>query len=158
MVMVALAFLLYLVKVFQLPEGGSITLGSMVPIFLLSFRRGAKVGVASGTVLGLIILYYEKFIYNPFQVFLDYPLAFAVLGISGLFRRNPFVGIGVAISARFACHFLSGVLFFQSFAPEGTNPILYSVLYNASYLVPEFIISVAVMYFLMKRDILAVRL
>ena len=155
-VMVALASVLYIIKIFTLPQGGSITMGSMVPIFVLSFRRGPKVGVMAGIVFSFFVLYYEPFVYNPIQFLLDYPLAFGSLGLAGLFRSQPLVGVGTGVGIRFVCHFLSGFVFFASFAPAGESPALYSAIYNASYLIPEFVISAGVIYLLQRRSVLAV--
>jgi thiamine transporter len=154
--MVALASVLYIIKIFTLPQGGSITLGSMVPIFVLSLRRGPRVGVLAGIVFSFFVLYYEPFVYNPVQYLLDYPLAFGSLGLAGLFRSRPLIGVGVGISSRFICHFLSGLVFFASFAPTGESPALYSAIYNGSYLIPEFAISAAVIYLLLRRNILTI--
>ena len=155
-VMVALASVLYAVKVFTLPQGGSITLGSMVPILLVAFRRGPKVGILAGFIFSLVVLYLEPFVYNPVQFLLDYPLAFGSLGLAGFFRAKPVVGVGVGIGGRFVCHFFSGLIFFASYAPSGESPAVYSALYNASYLIPEFFISAAIIYALWKRNILTV--
>src|SRR6266568_7832651 len=113
--MVALSGALYAVKVFTLPQGGSITLASMVPIFLLALRRGPRVGIIGGAIFGLVALVEDQFIYNPFGMFLDYPLAFGLLGLAGFFRRKPLLGLVVGITARFCSHFVSGVLFFAGF-------------------------------------------
>jgi thiamine transporter len=156
--MIALASALYTIKVFTLPEGGSITLGSMIPIFLLALRRGPRVGIVAGVIFGFIVLYLEPFVVAPAQLLLDYPLAFGALGLAGFFRNRPLVGVGVGIFCRFVCHFLSGLVFFASYAPATQSPAVYSAIYNASYLVPEFAISAVVMYVLLKRGILTVRL
>ena len=155
-VMVALSSVLYIIKIFTLPQGGSITFGSMVPIFVLSLRRGPKVGILAGIVFSFFVLYYEPFVYNPVQYMFDYPLAFGSLGLAGLFRRRPLIGVGAGISSRFVCHFISGLVFFASFAPTGESPALYSAIYNGSYLIPEFAISAGVIYLLLKRNILTV--
>jgi len=153
-VMVALSTVLYFTRIFTFPEGGSVTFGSMTPLLLLSLRRGARIGVTAGIVYGLVILYLEPFIYNPVQVLLDYPIAFGALGMAGLLRNKPIAGSGLGIFGRFVAHFLSGVVFFASFAPQGESPVLYSAVYNASYLVPEFFISSVIIYVLVKRGIL----
>ena len=153
-ILIALAAALHLVRLFQLPFGGSITLGSMIPILLFSLRRGAKPGILAGTMFGFIVLIEEPFIFHPFQVFLDYPLAFGLLGLAGIFKRNPIAGVAVAISGRFVAHYLSGIIFFAEFAPEGINPYLYSALYNGSFLSVEFAISGILIYSLFKRGIL----
>ena len=153
-ILIALAAALHLVRLFQLPFGGSITLGSMIPILLFSLRRGALPGILAGTMFGVIVLIEEPFIFHPFQVFLDYPLAFGLLGLAGIFKRNPIAGVAVAISGRFVAHYLSGIIFFAEFAPEGINPYLYSALYNGSFLSVEFTISGILIYSLFKRGIL----
>ncbi len=157
-VMVALSTFLYFSRVFTFPEGGSVTLGSMTPIILLSLRRGVRVGVTAGVVYGLVILYLEPFIYSPVQVLLDYPIAFGALGIAGLLRSRPIAATGLGIFGRFAAHFVSGVVFFASFAPQGESPALYSAVYNASYLVPEFFISSLIIYVLVQRAVLGIYL
>ena len=154
--MIALSSVLHMIKLFTLPQGGSVTLGAMIPILLFSLRRGPKLGIAAGLIFGFIVLIEEPFIYNPFQVLLDYPLAFGSLGLAGLFRKHPEIGVGVAITGRFICHFLSGVIFFASFAPPEMNPAVYSAVYNGSYLGVEFIISGILIYGLMKRNIFKV--
>jgi thiamine transporter len=154
-IMVALAGALYLIKIFTLPQGGSITLGSMVPIFLLALRRGARIGIVGGIAFGLVALVEDVYsgvevIFYPAQVILDYPLAFGLLGLAGLFRKFPVLGVGVGIAARFCSHFVSGVLFFASYAPTGVSPYVYSALYNAGFLIPEFVITAALMIVLVR--------
>lgn len=157
-IMLALSAVLYMIKVFTLPEGGSITLGSMIPILVLSLRRGPKVGVVSGMIFGFIVLYLEPFVVAPAQLLLDYPLAFGALGLAGFFRSRPLVGVGIGIFGRFVCHFISGLVFFATYAPSTESPAIYSAIYNASYLIPEFVISSVVMFVLLKRNILTMRL
>jgi thiamine transporter len=153
-VTVALSVVLNYIKIFHLPQGGSVTLGSMVPILLIAYRRGLKIGVFAGTVFGLVQLILDAYVYNPFGMFLDYPLAFGVLGIAALFKKWPLVGVVVALTARFLSHFVSGVLFFAMYAPEGMSPIVYSAIYNGSYMIPEMVISGIFIYLLVQRNIL----
>lgn len=153
-VMVALSTALYFTRIYTFPQGGSVTLGSMIPLILLALRRGAKVSITAGVIYGLIILYLEPFVYNPVQVLLDYPLAFGALGLAGFFRKSPIVGVVAAMLGRFICHFLSGVIFFASFAPPEMSPIVYSALYNGSYLGVEFVTSTVVIYSLLRRGVL----
>lgn len=156
--MVALAGVLHFVSGFvpflQMPEGGRVTLAAMVPIFFVALRRGSRIGLLAGIAFGLVVLVEEPFIYHPVQVLLDYPLAFGALGMAGFFRRLPLVGVAIGVAGRFVCHFISGVVFFAIYAPPGMNPALYSALYNAYYLVPEFIISAVIMFLLQKRNVL----
>lgn len=155
-IMIALSSVLHLIRPFTLPQGGSVTLGAMIPILLFSLRRGARLGILAGAIFGLVVLYQEPFIYHPVQVLLDYPIAFGALGLAGLFRAQPILGVGAGIFGRFVPHFLSGVIFFAMFAPAGTHPALYSAIYNGSYLGVEFITSGVVMYLLLKRRVLEI--
>ena len=155
--MVALAGVLEYISGFvplQMPEGGRVTLAAMVPVLFVALRRGPRVGILAGVVLGLVVLVEEPFIYHPVQVLLDYPLAFGALGLAGFFRNSPVLGVAVGIGGRFICHFVSGLVFFATFAPAGMNPALYSAVYNGWYLVPEFIISAIVMFILERRHVL----
>ncbi len=160
--MIALASVLFMVKVFVFPEGGEITLGSMVPIFVLALRRGARVGIVAGVILGLIVLYLEPFISYPAQVLLDYPLAYGSLGLAGLLKgrgsRGAVTGVALGIGSRFLCHFVSGVLFFASYAPVGESAYVYSAVYNASYLIPELAISLTVIVVLAQRGLVGTKI
>jgi thiamine transporter len=160
-VFIALANALYIISklylpFLKLPQGGSITLASMVPLLWFALRRGPRWGVEAGLVYGLVHMAISGEIYYPTQVVLDYPLAFGALGLAGAFKKHPIVGVGVGIAGRFICHFTSGVIFFGQYAWEGWNVIAYSAAYNATYLVPEFIVSAIVMYILLKRDLLKI--
>jgi thiamine transporter len=149
---VALAFVLGLIKVFQMPFGGSISL-DMVPLILLALRQGPWVGIVAGAAYGLLDLAIEPVALHPVQVLFDYPLAFGVLGLAGCFAptvRGAILGTIVAVLARFLCHFVSGVVFFASYAPEGWNPLAYSAAYNLAYLVPSLIISLVVVVVLLR--------
>ncbi len=166
---VALAGALNLVKVFNLPQGGSITLVSMAPIILLALRRGAKVGIVAGILFGLVVLVEEPFVVHPIQLLLDYPLAFGALGLAGFFQRDhwksltqtrrllrrllPITGVVVAITARFVSHFVSGIVYFASYAPypqDLTSVAIYSAAYNASYLLPEMFFTGIVISMLVR--------
>jgi thiamine transporter len=155
---VALAYVLNLIILYNLPQGGSITLGSMVPILILALRRGPNVGVFAGTVFGLVQLVLGGYWFSLAQVILDYPIAFAVLGIAGFFKKQPLVGVAVSIFLRFVVHFVSGVIFFGQWAPPELGPYVYSAIYNGSYLVPELIISSILIYMLLKRDVLNINI
>jgi len=151
---VALAYVLNLIIVYHLPQGGSITLGSMVPILLIALRRGPRIGVFAGSVFGLVQLFLGGYWFTLVQVLLDYPVAFACLGLAGFFRKSPMVGVAVSVAARAVCHFVSGVVFFGEYAPPELGPVVYSAVYNGSYMLPELVISVAVVYLLIKRGVL----
>jgi thiamine transporter len=150
---VALAFVLGLIKVFEMPFGGSISL-EMVPLILLALRQGPWVGIVAGAAYGLLDLVTPPaFAVHPVQVLFDYPLAFGVLGLAGFFRptvQGAILGTVVAVLARFLCHFVSGVVFFASYAPKGWNPYLYSAAYNAAYLVPSIIVALVTVVVLLR--------
>ncbi len=158
-VLVALAGALSLVShsLFSLPQGGSINIG-MVPIFWLAIRRGWKIGIFAGTVFGMVDLVIEPFIVHPVQFILDYPLAFACLGLAGFFQRRPVAGVVVGVTGRFICHFVSGVVYFPQYAPEGMSPILYSAIYNGSYLIPSMIICAVIIGILQRSHTLDIYL
>ncbi len=149
---VALSFVLGFIVLFRMPFGGSVSL-EMIPLILLALRQGWKVGVVAGAAYGLLDLAIDPYVVHPVQVLLDYPLAFGALGLAGFFKptaRGAILGATVAVLARFLCHFLSGVIFFASYAPEGWNPLLYSAAYNAAYLAPSLAIALVVVVVLMK--------
>ena len=155
-VFVALASVLSYIKLFSLPQGGSVTLASMVPILWLALRRGPKVGLFAATVYGVVQFALGPYIYHPAQVLLDYPIAFGLLGLAGFFQKRPFIGVTVGIIGRFVAHFLSGVIFFASYAPEGMNPAVYSAVYNGGYLLVELVISIYVIYLLRASKVLKI--
>jgi thiamine transporter len=160
-VFIALANVLYLISKFylpflHLPKGGSITVASMVPLFWFALRRGTRWGVEAGIVYGLVHMAISGEIYHPIQILLDYPLAFGALGLAGAFQKKPLVGVGIGILGRFVCHFVSGIVFFGQYAWEGWNVIAYSAAYNATYLVPEFIISAVIIFSLLKTNLLKI--
>ncbi len=156
--MVALSTALSTIKMYHLPQGGTITAGSMVPLFWFSLRRGPRAGVLTCIVYGLVQFMLEPYVYHPVQVLLDYPIAFGVIGLAGFFKKRPLVGVAVGIVGRFVAHFLSGIIFFAEFAPPGMSPVLYSALYNGSYLAGELVISAFLMYLIVKRRLLDIYL
>lgn len=160
---IALAFVLSMIKIYHLPMGGSVTAGSMIPILLLALRRGYKLGLTAAVLYGVFQFIEGAYVVHPAQALLDYPLAFGALGLAGFFAPGAekgkstiyaLIGVAVGIAGRFLCHFLSGVIFFSEYAPEGMNPWVYSALYNGSYLVPELIISGILIYLLVKAHVL----
>lgn len=143
-VALALATVLKLFKIYHLPQGGSITLGSMVPIILMAFFYGPEVGFITGFIYGIITLLLDPYILHPVQVLFDYPLPFMALGLAGYFKNNKILGTVVAIIGRFLCHFISGAVFFGSFAPEGMSPYLYSLTLNGLFMLVEGAICVVI--------------
>lgn len=153
-VMTALAFVCSFIKIWEMPQGGSISL-TMIPLFVISFRRGAWAGMISGAIYGVIAMLTAGVIYHPLSILLDYVLAFGLIGISGFFKKSFWGiagGVTVGVLARFISSLLSGAVLFAEFAPEGQNPWIYSLTYQATYLVPEMIISLAVVLILYKKS------
>ncbi len=141
----ALAVVTSLIRFASLPMGGSITLFSMFFICFMGYLYGPKVGILTGIAYGVLQLIIGPYVYAPLQVLLDYPLAFGALGLSGFFykKKNGLVpGLLVGMTGRYLCHVLSGYIFFASYAPEGMNPLVYTLGYNATYILPELIATV----------------
>lgn len=144
-VAMALALVTSFIKFASLPMGGSITLFSMFFICFIGYLYGVKTGVMTGVAYGILQLIIGPYIYAPLQVLLDYPLAFGTLGLSGLFYKKKFglmTGLVVGMAGRYVCHVVSGYVYFASYAPEGMNPLIYTLGYNATYIVPEMIATV----------------
>jgi len=157
---VALTFVLkdLLPPLYRLPQGGSITFAGMVPLIWFALRRGPRLGTVAGALYGLVHIALGGYVLNPVQALLDYPLAFGALGLAGFFRKNPLFGVAAGILGRFVFHFISGVVFFWIYAPPAMSPVLYSAIYNGSYLLGEFLISAVVIDVLAKRKLLEIYL
>ena len=152
--MIAIGTVLSNIKFFTMPNGGSVTLLSMLPFVLVSFRHGAKWGLFTGFVnscLQMIMGFYpppaSTFLYFLGEVLLDYVLAFMALGLAELFARpfkNRTVGVAVGTFAagflRFMCSFLSGVLVWGNLN-DGLAAWTYSLTYNGSYMLPETLLT-----------------
>lgn len=143
--MLALTTLLHQVRLFHLPQGGSLTLGAMIPLLMLAWRYGPSVGFLGGFLYSILNLMQDPFILHPVQVLFDYPLPMMAMGLAGFFPQRRFVGTAVAFFARYCCHVISGVFFFGSYAPAGQSPLLYSLSLNAAFLLPEFFIAVLIL-------------
>jgi len=139
---IAASFVLSYVKIVSLPYGGTVTLASMLPMFIFAYIAGPRAGLLAGLCYGLLQYIQEPFFVHWVQFLLDYPLAFSLLGLAGLFRKNLYLGAVVGSMARFVCHFLSGVVFFASYAGD-QNVFVYSLTYNMSYILPDMVICLA---------------
>lgn len=133
-VALALSIVLSFFKLYKLPFGGSVTLGSMVPIILVSLVYGPEVGFLTGLLYGIIDLILDPYILHPVQVLFDYPLPYMALGVAGYFKDKKLLGTIVAVFARFIFHYIAGITFWASTAPKGTSPYIYSLVYNGSFL------------------------
>ena len=144
-VCIALAVVCSFIKVWEMPQGGSVSL-TMVPLFVIAYRQGIVPGVVSGMVYGIISLMFAGAVYHPMSILLDYVLAFGILGIAGMFEKNIkgiCIGTSIGVLGRFLSSLISGAVLFGSYAPEGQNPWVYSLIYQATYLIPEMIITLA---------------
>ncbi len=163
-ILLALASALSLVKIWEMPLGGSVTLCSMLPVTLIAIEYGTKWGLKSAFVYGLIqfgLTFGSVFGWglSPAAVIgcilLDYILAFTMLGFAGLFRKKGTPGIcisvALALTLRFLCHVLSGVIIFDVWMPEEwSNPLLYSLCYNGAFMLPELVLTMVVAVLLFK--------
>ena len=158
--MVAVATVCSLIKI-DLPYGGGVTIVSMLPLVIISHRYGWRWGVTTAFVYSLIQLVlgldnvgYATSTAMAFGViFLDYIVAFTVIGLAGAFgrgRKGVAIGIIVTFFIRFLCHFVTGVWIWKELMPETffgmtmTSPALYSALYNGWYMLVELIITLIV--------------
>ena len=163
----ALSGALYIFRPFSLPYGGSVTLGSMIPVIWLSMRRGVRVGIIAGTIFGILALFIDmllvgaiNIIASPIQVILEYPVAFGILGMAGIFHKKtfgfPVIGVGISIFIKFIIHYLVGAfiwVYVYGFPPEW-GQFLWPAVYNGSFLLVEFIISAILIVLLVKRGTL----
>jgi thiamine transporter len=146
----------------RMPQGGSFGL-EMLPILFIALRRGVLPGLVAGGLFGLLQLTGVAgvpYIYHPLQAALDYPLAFAGLGLAGFVPVGELRGgrsvirltaaVAAGTGARFVCHFLSGLLFFAEYAPAWESPWLYSITYNLLYLLPSAVVTAAVLWPLLR--------
>lgn len=138
-VALALAAVLSMVKLFQMPQGGSVSLETL-PIIIMALLYGPRIGILTGFMYGLFQLLLGPFIVHPIQLLLDYPLPFAALGLAGIWKKRQPLGIAVGFAFRLSFHVISGAVFFAEYAPEGVPVWQYSLGYNSSYIVPEAIL------------------
>jgi thiamine transporter len=135
---------------YMMPQGGSITVAGLVPLLWLALRRGVVAGIFAGMVYGLINMSFGGYVVHPIQALLDYPLAFAALGLAGFWKNNPLVGAISGIAGRFVCSFLAGIVFFTTFSIDG---VIMSAVYNGTYLLGELAISLVILFILAKEGI-----
>ena len=162
-IMLALASALCAFTLFQMPLGGSVTPMSMLPIVLVSIKYGVKIGLPVSFLFSLV-----EFAMARGKMFgwglsstavigtisLDYILAFTVLGLAGLFRNKGMIGwfggIAMVMALRFLCHFISGLIIFGQWTPEGWSSVPYSLAYNSAYMLPELAFTIIGAVILLK--------
>ena len=164
-VMIALATVLSLFKVVEMPYGGSVTLASMLPILIVSYRHGVGIGLLSGVVYSVIqqllglnnLSYFTTWQSVIAVMLLDYIVAFTVVGIGGIFRNRIGLkkllpptkqkieiatGMGLVCILRFLSHTIGGATVWAGLSIPTEAALIYSIGYNATYMIPETIISV----------------
>ena len=108
----------------------------------------------TGFLYGFMNLLLDPFILHPVQVIFDYPLPFMAIGLAGLMKNNLYLGVLLGFAGRFLCHFISGIVFFSSYAPEGMSPIIYSLTVNGSLIGAECLICLLIAKLLPIRRLL----
>ncbi|WP_010649660.1 energy-coupled thiamine transporter ThiT [Oceanobacillus massiliensis] len=148
-------------------QGGSVSF-AMIPVFILAFRWGIKGGLLSGFLWGLLqIATGTAYILTPLQGFIDYMIAFTVIGFAGIFAKRihlavksgetkkyfTYITLGVLLGSvlRFISHYTAGIVFFDS-AVEGQPNWLYSLIYNGSYMLPSFVLCTIIVFFLFHKQ------
>ena len=173
-IMVALAFGLSYVRVFTLPQGGSITLLSLLPVSVYGIKNGWKAGLGAGFVLSLFMFFQGigeglfGWGLTPVMlcvcILLDYFAAYTILGLASLFKAKTPLGQSLSIAAilfvKFLCHFVSGVICFGEFAEQwgeffARHKVLYSLCYNGAHMIPELIITSCAAFFVLKNPAVA---
>ena len=161
-IMLSLSFALSCAKLFEMPMGGSVTIASMLPVMLISIKYGVSVGLATSFTYSLTQMLQALASANVFPycetagtlvlcILFDYIVPFTLLGLAGLFHKlkitkntelNVYIGIVSTVVLRFICHFVTGVVIWKQWAPDGMGKYLYSFLYNAGFLSLDFIICI----------------
>jgi thiamine transporter len=167
----ALSAVLYAIRPFPgFPFGGAVTLGSMVPTMWLSLRRGVRVGVIAGVIYGSLAFFIDilylgasSIIATPLQAVLEYPFAFGLIGLTGIFHRKTITfalaGAGLAVFLRFLVHYFVGVfVWYYVYAFPEFGQWIYPAVYNGSFLAAEFAICAVILAVLVRRGTLDYRL
>lgn len=144
---IAMSFALSYARFIHLPQGGSVTFASLLPLMIYCCMFGTRRGIAVCLIYGCLQALQDTYIIHPIQFLLDYPLAFGMIGVSGIFcertplRKNKFfgfiVGAVIAVVLRYVCHVCSGVFAFADYADLETydTALAYSFGYNSFTLV-----------------------
>ena len=152
-IMVALSLILGLIKLFELPQGGSISL-EMLPLFVFCVRWGVGNGLIGCFAFGILQVFVQGAVAYGWQsILLDYVVAFGVIGVAGLARGHKwgiFWGSVLGAFARFVVHFISGITIYRILAPTElfnatfTSPWMYSLAYNGSYVLIDTVLALVV--------------
>lgn len=158
-VFVALAQIVGYLKLFSLPNGGSITV-AMLPMFIYCTRWGFGPGCLAAFSLGLLqVLLDGAYAWGWQSILGDYLLAYGALSVSGLFHRQKrgfFTGIAAGSLARFLIAWVVGAVVWGEYMPDSffgmtmTSPWFYSAIYNGSYICLSMLLCFAVGFLLWK--------
>ena len=152
---IALSFALSYARIFKLPQGGSVTFASLLPLMIYCCMFGTRRGLIVCTIYGVLQALQDPYIIHPMQFLLDYPLAFGLIGVSGIFMEKGvfkdkkvvafLLGGVLAVVLRYACHVCSGVFAFADYADldKYDTAIAYSMAYNSFAFVDMIIALVA---------------
>lgn len=133
--------------IYELPFGGSVTLFRMFFICFIGYLYGTKAGIITGVAYGILDFILKPYAITLVQPLLDYPIAFGCLGLAGVFSKSKYgiiKGYLLGVAGRYICHVLTGIIYFYESA-NGKNIVLYSLTYNASYIVPEAILTIIIL-------------
>ena len=140
-VTIAMSFALSYIRFLELPQGGSITLASLVPLMIYSYMFGIRKGLLAGIIYGFLQFIQAPWFYHPIQFLLDYPIAFGAIGLAGIFHERKIFEnkkvLQFALSAimvaffRYLAHVISGIFVFGSADPENYSAVAWSFLYNS---------------------------
>ena len=142
---IALAMVTSMLKVVNMPMGGSVTLFSMLFIVLIGYWYGLGAGLTTAIAYGILQLIIDPYIISFPQMLLDYVFAFGALGLSGIFSKSKhglLKGYLAGVLGRYFFTFLSGWIFFATYTPEFFNSaVVYSLAYNGAYIGLEALIT-----------------
>lgn len=146
---VALAMLTSMLKLWEMPMGGSVTCFSMLFITLIGYWYGFGSGITCAIAYGILQLIIDPFILSFPQMVLDYLFAFGALGLAGIFSKSRYgliKGYLTGVLGRFVFATLSGYIFFPTFMPEFFhNALLYSICYNGAYIGAEALLTLVLL-------------
>jgi len=147
---IALSSVLSMIKLMEMPSGGSVTPASMLPIMLFAFIYGTAPGLTLGFIYGILqfLIGGTAWFLSVPQVLMDYPLAFMMIGLCGLFRKNSSeklgltLGVIVASLGRYVMAVAAGLIFWTDLTGGLWPAMVYSLGYNGSYMAVECILCV----------------
>ncbi len=162
-ILIAIASVLSIIKIIEMPYGGSVTIASMLPIIIIAYKYGAGWGLSSGLIFAVIqqLMGLKNLSYGTSWqavvaiILLDYIIAFTVAGLGGVFRKkiknqNTALVMGIILVSllRYICHVISGATVWAGLSIPTNAALIYSLGYNATYMLPEMIVLIVVGYYL----------